>query len=84
MQLILVGASIVSFAIKQWTTAVALLVISLFNAVVGLRQEGKAESAMNALQSMMKATARVPARWRGIGDTGGAAGGRRRARDRGG
>jgi Ca2+-transporting ATPase len=59
MQLILVGASIVSFAIKQWTTAVALLVISLFNAVVGLRQEGKAESAMNALQSMMKATARV-------------------------
>jgi Ca2+-transporting ATPase len=59
MQLILVGASIVSFAIKQWTTAVALLVISLFNAVVGLRQEGKAESAMNALQSMMEATARV-------------------------
>jgi P-type Ca2+ transporter type 2C len=59
MQLILVGASIVSFAIKQWTTAVALLVISLFNAVVGLRQEGKAESAMNALQSMMQATARV-------------------------
>jgi P-type Ca2+ transporter type 2C len=59
MQIILVGASIVSFAIKQWTTAVALLVISLFNAVVGLRQEGKAESAMNALQSMMKATARV-------------------------
>jgi Ca2+-transporting ATPase len=34
-------------------------VISLFNAVVGLRQAGKAESAMNALQSMMKSTARV-------------------------
>ena len=33
--------------------------ITLFNAVVGLRQEGKAESAMNALQSMMRATARV-------------------------
>jgi P-type Ca2+ transporter type 2C len=59
MQIILVAAGIVSFAIKQWTTAVALLVISLFNAVVGLRQEGKAESAMNALQSMMEATARV-------------------------
>src|SRR4029453_82924 len=29
------------------------------NAVVGLRQEGKAESAMNALKSMMKAIARV-------------------------
>ena len=33
--------------------------ITLFNALVGLRQQGKAESAMNALQSMMKATARV-------------------------
>ena len=59
MQIILVAAAIVSFAIKQWTTAMALLVITLFNAVVGLRQEGKAESAMNALQSMMEATARV-------------------------
>ena len=33
--------------------------LTLLNAVVGLRQEGKAESAMNALKSMMKATARV-------------------------
>jgi Ca2+-transporting ATPase len=31
----------------------------VLNAVIGLRQEGKAESAMNALKSMMKATARV-------------------------
>ena len=59
MQIILVGAAIVSLLIKEWTTAVVLIVISLFNAVVGLRQAGKAESAMNALQSMMKATARV-------------------------
>ena len=33
--------------------------LTVLNAVVGLRQEGKAESAMNALKSMMKATARV-------------------------
>jgi P-type Ca2+ transporter type 2C len=59
MQLILVGASIVSLAIKEWTTAVVLFVITLINAVVGLRQAGKAESAMNALKSMMEATARV-------------------------
>ena len=59
MQLILVGAAVVSLAIQEWTTAIALIVITLFNAVVGLRQAGKAESAMNALQSMMKATARV-------------------------
>ena len=59
MQLILVGAAIVSLVIQEWTTAIVLVVITLFNAVVGLRQAGKAESAMNALQSMMKATARV-------------------------
>jgi P-type Ca2+ transporter type 2C len=59
MQIILVGAAIVSLLIQQWSTAIVLFVISLFNALVGLRQAGKAESAMNALQSMMKATARV-------------------------
>jgi len=59
MQLILVGAAVVSLLIKQWSTAVLLLLLTLLNAVVGLRQEGKAESAMNALKSMMKATARV-------------------------
>ncbi len=59
MQLILVGAAIVSLAIKEWSTAVLLVIITLLNAVVGLRQEGKAQSAMNALKSMMKITARV-------------------------
>ncbi|MFB7450529.1 cation-translocating P-type ATPase [Streptomyces sp. NPDC056194] len=59
MQIVLVAAAVVSLLIKEWTTAVLLTVLTLLNAVVGLRQEGKAESAMNALQSMMKATARV-------------------------
>jgi Ca2+-transporting ATPase len=59
MQLILVGAAVVSLVIKQWSTGVLLVVLTLLNAVIGLRQEGKAESAMNALKSMMKATARV-------------------------
>ncbi len=59
MQLILSVAAIVSLAIKEWSTAVVLIGLTLLNAVVGLRQEGKAESAMNALKSMMKATARV-------------------------
>ena len=59
MQLILLGAAIVSLAIKEWSTGVLLLAITLLNAVVGLRQEGKAVSAMNALRSMMKETARV-------------------------
>ncbi|MFE4625004.1 cation-translocating P-type ATPase [Streptomyces mirabilis] len=59
MQIVLVAAAIVSLLIEQWTTAILLIVLTLLNAVVGLRQEGKAESAMNALQSMMMATARV-------------------------
>ena len=61
MQLILVGASVVSLVIKQWSTAIVLFVLSLINAVTGLRQEGKAESAMNVLKSMMEATARYAA-----------------------
>lgn len=59
LQIVLVAAAIVSLLIQQWTTAILLIVLTLLNAVVGLRQEGKAESAMNALQSMMKATARA-------------------------
>ncbi len=59
MQIILSVAAIVSLAIKEWSTAVVLIALTVLNAVVGLRQQGKAESAMNALKSMMKATARV-------------------------
>ena len=59
MQIILVAAAVVSLLIKEWSTAVLLVLLTILNAVVGLRQEGKAESAMKALKSMMKATARV-------------------------
>jgi Ca2+-transporting ATPase len=59
MQIILIAAAIVSLAVKQWSTGVLLVAITILNAIVGLRQEGKAESAMNALKAMVKATARV-------------------------
>src|SRR5215213_9981344 len=59
MQLILIGAAIVSLVVQEWGTTVLLLALTVLNAVIGLRQEGKAESAMNALKSMMKTTARV-------------------------
>jgi Ca2+-transporting ATPase len=59
MQIILVAAAVVSLLIAEWGTAVLLLVLTVLNAVIGLRQEGKAESAMNALKSMLVATARV-------------------------
>jgi Ca2+-transporting ATPase len=59
MQIILLAAAVVSLAIGQWSTGLVLIALTVFNAVTGLRQEGKAESAMNALKSLMKATARV-------------------------
>lgn len=67
MQIILVGAGIVSLAIQEWSTALLLFILTRYslNAVIGLREEGKAESAMNALKSMMKATTRVRRRRRG-------------------
>src|SRR5436305_6387263 len=59
MQMILLGAAVVSLAIKEWSTGVLLLLITVLNATVSLRQEGKAESAMNALKAMVKAISRV-------------------------
>ncbi len=59
MQIILLIAAVLSFAIGEWSTGVVLALLTVFNAVVGLRQAGKAESAMNALKSLTKQTARV-------------------------
>ena len=59
MQIILLIAAVVSLAIGEWSTGAVLALLTVVNAMVGLRQAGKAESAMNALKSMMKATARV-------------------------
>src|SRR5262245_7316309 len=59
MQIILAAAAIVSLVIQQFGTAALLVLLTFINAVVGMRQQGKAESAMNALKSMMKASARV-------------------------
>ncbi|WP_320776830.1 HAD-IC family P-type ATPase [Streptomyces sp. CRN 30] len=59
MQVILVASAVVSLLVQEWGTAVVLLALTLLNAVIGLRQEGKAESAMNALKAMAKVTARV-------------------------
>jgi Ca2+-transporting ATPase len=59
MQIILVGAATVSLLIQEWGTALLLVLLTVLNAVVGIRQQGKAESAMNALKSMLKTRARV-------------------------
>ena len=59
MQIILVAAAVASILIGEVTTGIAVLAITAINAVGGMRQQGKAESAMNALQSMLKSSARV-------------------------
>jgi Ca2+-transporting ATPase len=60
MQIVLLAAGVVSlFLPGQFWTGVGLIFLTVFNAVIGLNQEGKAESSVAALQKMMVVTARV-------------------------
>ncbi|BBH67275.1 ATPase [Actinoplanes sp. OR16] len=60
MQIVLLCAGLGSlYPLKQWGTGILLIVLTLINAVLGLRQEGKAAAAIDALQKMMIIKARV-------------------------
>jgi Ca2+-transporting ATPase len=60
MQLVLLAAGVLSiFPLRQFGTGPLLILLTLANAVLGLQQEGKAETAVAALQKMMVLTARV-------------------------
>ncbi len=59
MQILLLVAAIASLVIQQWGTALLLVVLTLFNAVLALRQEGKAEESVAALQKMMIVKSKV-------------------------
>jgi magnesium-transporting ATPase (P-type) len=60
MQIVLLAAGIGSlYPLKQLGTGILLILLTLFNAVLGLHQEGKAAAAVAALQKMMIITARV-------------------------
>jgi P-type Ca2+ transporter type 2C len=60
MQLILLAAAVVSLVVTgDVGTAVVLAGLTVFNAVIGLRQEAKAEESVKALVQMMKTVARV-------------------------
>jgi Ca2+-transporting ATPase len=60
MQIVLLVAGVLSiYPVKQYGTGLMLIVLTLFNALMGLRQEGKAAAAIAALQGMMILKARV-------------------------
>ena len=60
MQIVLLAAALVNQLVTGDTpTTVLLAGLTVFNAVIGLRQEAKAEESVAALASMMKTIARV-------------------------
>jgi len=60
MQIVLLVAGVVSlYPLKELETGLVLIGLTLFNAVLGLQQEGKAAAAVAALQKMMIVKARV-------------------------
>jgi Ca2+-transporting ATPase len=60
MQIVLLAAGTGSlYPLKQLGTGLLLILLTLYNAVVGLQQEGKAAAAVAALQKMMITKARV-------------------------
>jgi Ca2+-transporting ATPase len=60
MQIVLLAAGVLSlYPLKELGTGLLLIFLTLFNAVLGLHQEGKAAAAIEALQKMMIVKARV-------------------------
>jgi Ca2+-transporting ATPase len=60
MQVVLLAAGIGSlYPLKQLGTGLLLILLTLFNAIMGLQQEGKAAAAVAALQKMMIIKAKV-------------------------
>ena len=59
MVLILIGAALFSALLQEWTEAIVIGTIVVVNAVIGIVQEKKAQSSLEALRNMRAPTARV-------------------------
>ena len=60
MQWILLGAAVLSLVVtREVGTTIVLVGLTVFNAVLGLRGESKAEASLSALEKMMKNISRV-------------------------
>lgn len=59
MVLILIGAAAFSAILQEWTEAAVIFTIVIVNAIIGIVQEKKAQSSLEALRNMSAPTARV-------------------------
>jgi len=60
MQFVLLGAAIINQLFTgEWGTTLVLVGLTVFNAILGMRGEAKAEASLAALASSMKSIARV-------------------------
>ena len=59
MVLILIGAAALSAVLQEWTEAVVIFTIVVVNAIIGVVQEKKAQSSLEALRQMSAPKARV-------------------------
>ena len=59
MVLILIGAATFSAVLQEWTEAAVIFIIVIVNAIIGIVQESKAQSSLEALRRMSAPTARV-------------------------
>ena len=59
MILILIGSSLLSLFLNQWIEAAAIIFIVILNSVIGIVQESKAQSSIEALKDMSPHEARV-------------------------
>ncbi len=71
MQLVLLGTAVVAVVgIQDWSTACVLVALTVFNALMGLHQEGKAAESVAALKQMLIMTANVKRDGHGPGGAG--------------
>lgn len=59
MVIILIGATAFSAILHEWTEAIVIMTIVVLNAVIGIVQEKKAQSSLEALRNMSAPNARV-------------------------